>query len=140
MKSWVLGILAALILLVLYILILSFVSGWSFALIQFKTYWYFILGLVAGFGIQVGLYTYLKEKISASGGAGVIAVSGTTSAVAMVSCCSHYLVNILPILGVTGLVTLMSQYQIQIFWVGILANLFGISYIGRKVYLVSKLK
>lgn len=140
MKSLIFGLLASFILGVLYLSILSFVSGWDFALIQLRTYWYFILALALGFGIQVGLYTHLKDKISASAGAGVIAVSGTTSGVAMVSCCSHYLINILPILGVTGLVTLISQYQIQIFWVGILANLFGIFYIGRKVYLVSKVK
>ncbi len=50
----------------------------------------------------------------------------------MVSCCAHYLVNLLPALGAAGLVTFVAQYQIALFWVGLLANVLGIAYMGRR--------
>jgi Cu+-exporting ATPase len=51
----------------------------------------------------------------------------------MVSCCAHYLVNILPVLGVTGFVTLVAQYQVELFWLGLAFNMVGMLYIAPKV-------
>ena len=56
----------------------------------------------------------------------------------MVSCCTHYLVNLLPILGATGLAALVAQYQVELFWVGIAFNAAGIVYIGTKTVSASK--
>ncbi|MDP2946382.1 MAG: hypothetical protein Q8N61_02955, partial [bacterium] len=98
-------------------------------------FWYFIVALSLGFGIQIGLYSYLKSVIARVGAdsAGVVAVSGTTSTLAMVSCCAHYLANILPIIAVSGIVSLIGQYQIELFWIGLAFNATGIVYIGRKI-------
>lgn len=128
------GFLSAVILLGVYFTILNLVSGWGFTLKQFSDDWYYIFGLSFGFGIQIGLYTYLKQVVHQQNSSGkIVAVSGTTSTLAMISCCSHYLVNVLPIIGLTGFITLVSQYQTQLFWVGIGANLLGIGYMMRKV-------
>ena len=43
------------------------------------------------------------------------------------------MVNILPILGVTGFLILVAQYQIELFWVGLAFNATGILYIVPKV-------
>ena len=51
----------------------------------------------------------------------------------MISCCAHYAANILPILGITGTLSLVGQYQIQLFWVGLVANALGIAYITRMI-------
>lgn len=123
------GFLGTLLLLALYFTIVTLVSGWDFTKDQFAKFWYFILALSIGFGIQAGLYTYLKNSIRAKKpSAKVLAASGTTSTAAMISCCTHYLANILPILGISGFVTIVAQYQIQLFWVGLAANLGGILY------------
>ena len=127
------GLTASLVLLTVYFLLVSLISGPIFALSQFTKYWYFILGLAAGFGVQVFLYSKLRQLVQ-GGAKGVVAVTGTTSTVAMVSCCSHYLANILPLLGTVGILTVISQYQIELFWVGLIANLLGI------LYLVSRLR
>ena len=133
------GLLGTLILFSIYLTVLTLVSGWQFTLRQFSAYWYFILSLSFGFGIQIGLYAYLKTAIKTNNQSSkVVAVSGTTSTIAMISCCSHYLVNLLPIIGITGFIALLSQYQIQLFWVGIAANLIGTVYIGRKVVRLKK--
>lgn len=128
------GTLASAVLLGVYFTVLTLVSGWSFAQDQFATYWYFIVSLVVGFGIQIGLYQYIKTLVHEGRGMGkVVGVSGTTSTTAMISCCAHYLVNLVPILGVTGLATFVSQYQIKIFWVGLAFNIFGIVFISNKI-------
>jgi len=133
-RSVIYGILGSIFLLTIYFTIVSLISGWSFAVNQFSRFWYFIISLATGFGIQVGLYVYLKTAIHQRNASGkVLAVSGTTSTAAMISCCAHYLVNILPILGATGFISLISQYQVKLFWIGLVFNIFGIVYIGKKV-------
>jgi len=128
------GILASTILLGVYFVVLTLVSGWSFTLEQFGSYWYFIASLAVGFGIQIGLYQYLKVLVHSGQGVGkVVGVSGTTSTASMISCCAHYLVNLVPIIGVTGLATFVAQYQIKIFWVGLAFNIFGIAFISNKI-------
>ena len=130
-KPFLFGLLATSILFGVYFTVVTLVSGWKFTLQQFDQYWYFVVTLALGFGIQIGLYTYLTalQKI----GRGVVAVSGTTTTVAMLSCCSHYVANLIPILGIAGALTIIGQYQIEFFWFGIVANLAGISYLISRV-------
>lgn len=134
LKSVLLGIAGALGLLGVYFSILTAVSGWTFALDQFAAFWHFIVSLALGFGIQVGLFSYLRRAIRSHCASGrVLAVSGTTSTAAMISCCAHYLTNILPVIGAAGLITVVSQYQLEFFWVGLAANAAGIAYMANKV-------
>ena len=133
-KPFQLGTLAFMLMLAIYFGVVSLISGRNFAIEQFAEFWYFIVALALGFGIQVGLYTYLKNLVGQHGMWGkAAAAAGTTSAAAMVSCCAHYLGNILPILGVTGILTLVAQYQIELFWLGLAFNVAGILYIVPKV-------
>ncbi len=122
------------ILLTVYFLVLTLVSGWNFAQSQFADSRYFIIGLAVGFGIQIALYQYIKNLVHSGQGMGkIVGVSGTTSTATMISCCAHYLVNLVPILGVTGLATLVGQYQIKLFWIGLAFNIFGILYMVSKI-------
>ena len=133
------GVLAFAALLGAYFGILTLVSGWRFTVDQFSDFWYYIVPLGAGFGLQVGLFAYLKQVVrDHHAGGRVVAATGTTSTVAMISCCAHYLVNVAPIIGATGLVALLAQYQVQFFWVGLAFNVAGIIYIGRKVFLARR--
>lgn len=133
-KAITYGLSGTMALIGVYFGIISLLSGWNFASDQFFQFWYFIVSLAIGFGIQFGLYVYLKSIVRESDKSGkVIAVSGATSTGAMISCCAHYLANILPILGVAGLASIISQYQIKLFWIGIAFNVAGIVYIARKV-------
>ncbi len=140
-KSIFWGIVAAVLMLAVYFSIVSLVSGFDFAQDQFSQFWYFIVSLALGFGIQMGMYSYLKQSIKNHNMAGskkTVAVTGATSTLAMISCCAHYLANIVPILGITGFLTVITQYQVQFFWVGLLFNLFGIIYVGRQIIKFSK--
>ena len=137
-KSILWGIVSSTILLSVYFAIVSLISGLRFTESQFSQDWYFIVSLAIGFGIQVALYMYLKELIKNHGTTDVgtgktVAMTGTTSTLSMISCCAHYLVNILPILGITGALSFISQYQKELFGVGLLFNFFGIVYIIRQI-------
>ncbi|MBK5103357.1 MAG: hypothetical protein JJE42_03840 [Burkholderiales bacterium] len=133
------GILAFGVLMSVYFGLLTLISGWEFTLGEFREFGYYIVPLSAGFGLQVALYTRLRQLLHQPGQGGtVMAASGATSTAAMLSCCSHYLVNILPVLGVTGLVTFATQYQIEFFWVGLAFNAGGIMFIGNKLWKATK--
>jgi len=134
LKSVIYGVAAMTALLGIYFVILAAVSGWEFTVSQFLDFWYFIVSLAAGFGIQIGLFTYLRNAVRGMDMSGkVVAVSGTTSTVAMISCCAHYLTNILPVVGAAGAIALVAQYQIEFFWFGLASNLVGIAYMGNRV-------
>jgi Cu+-exporting ATPase len=115
--------------------VLTLVSGWNFTLDQFQQFWFYLVLLAGGFGLQVALYTRLRQLLLAKDGSrAIMATTGTTSTAAMVSCCAHYLVNVAPVLGATGLVTFATQYQVEFFWVGLVFNAAGIAYIGNKLW------
>ena len=134
------GLLAFALLLAIYFAALTLISGWKFTLDQFSEFWYYIVPLAAGFGLQVALFIRLRHVVHQSAGDArtVMAASGTTSTAAMISCCAHYLVNIAPVLGATGLVTFAAQYQVEFFWVGIAFNLAGIAFIGNRLWKATK--
>lgn len=132
------GTLAAATLLSVYFGSLTLVSNWAFTLSEFSAFWPFIIALVTGFGVQVALFLYLRGVVRGRGNAGVVAASGTTSATAMVSCCAHYLVTLAPVIGATGLVTLVAQYQVELFWAGLAFNAAGIIYIWRQLAVAVK--
>jgi len=92
-----------------------------------------IVALAAGFGVQIGLYLRLRRLTRHGAGRTVVAASGGTSAAAMGSCCTHYLANVVPVLGATGVVALVAQYQTEFFWLGLVFNAAGTVYVGGKL-------
>ena len=133
-KPLAIGTLATIAMLGVYFGVLTLVSGWDFTVAQFAQFWYYVLPLALGFGIQMGLYVYLRLRLvhHHTGGKMVVA-SGATSTGAMLACCTHYLANILPVIGAAGVVTLAAQYQVELFWVGLAFNLAGIIFIGSRI-------
>jgi Cu+-exporting ATPase len=132
------GVGAAALLLVVYVVVVTAVTGWAFMLSQFVSFWYFIVALAVGFGAQIALYVCLRDVARHRDAGKVVAVSGGTSTAAMISCCAHYLTNVAPVLGATGLIAFVAQYQTELFWAGLVFNLAGIAYVGRKLWLASR--
>ncbi len=128
------GALAAVFLLVLYGVVVTLVSGSEMLREQWELYRYYLAALSAGFGVQVALYSILLSLLRERQHArAVLATTGTTSGVAMLACCAHYFATLLPVLGLAGFATALAQYQIQFFWVGLLANLGGIGFMSMKL-------
>jgi Cu+-exporting ATPase len=133
-KPLLFGVLASLVMLSVYFGVLTPISGWEYTVSEFGRFWPYLIALSAGFGTQIGLYVHLKQLLMHhhTGGTMVVA-SGTTSTAAMISCCAHYLVNVLPVVGAAGFVTLVAEYQVELFWVGLAFNIAGIAFIGSRV-------
>lgn len=113
----------------------TLVSGWQFTAGQFAEFWFYVVLLAAGFGVQVALFVRLRQVVTRARETGtVVAASGATSTAAMISCCAHYLTNVAPVLGATGLVAFAAQFQVELFWAGLLFNLAGIAYVGNSLY------
>lgn len=133
------GLIASMLLLAVYFAVLTLLSGWTFAGTQFAEFWPFVVALAAGFGAQIGLYVRLRSVVRHGDGPGaMVAVSGGTSAAAMMSCCTHYLANVIPILGATGTLAVVAQYQTEFFWLGLALNAAGVVYVGGKLLQASR--
>ena len=117
------GILAGIGLLLFYLIIVSIFQGIEFAFLNLRSLWYLIFPLVIGFGTQVGLYFSIKHTAQITG---TVAATGTISGGSMIACCSHFLLQAIPFIGISGLSLFLVNYQAWFLIVGILSNLFGI--------------
>ncbi|MBS3091397.1 hypothetical protein J4217_03040 [Candidatus Pacearchaeota archaeon] len=122
-KSIVYGILSGLGILLFFLAILTTFKGYGIAVYEFKRLWYWLIPLAIGFGTQIGLYFSIKHDAIMKAG---VKASGTVSGGSMVVCCSHYLLSIIPIIGVTGLTEFLMAYQKGFFAIGITSSIAGI--------------
>ena len=65
--------------------------------------------------------------------AGGVAASSGASTAAMLACCAHHLVDVAPVLGLSGAVIFLNAYKAPLLWLGIAMNLVGIAYLLRKI-------
>ncbi len=91
--------------------------------------------ILLGFGIQVGLFTYLKTVIHAAArGTGALAgAGGGTSTAAMVACCAHHVTDVLPLVGLSAAATFLAEYRIPFMLAGLATNLVGIGVISALI-------
>jgi hypothetical protein len=127
------GLLAILGLLGFYLGIIALAQGWGHAIEQLAADRWFVGVIAAGFGAQVGLFTYLRGLHSRMTAGGVAASTGTSTA-AMLACCAHHLADILPIVGVAGAAALLNTYNIPMLWLGIIMNFAGAAYLVHQIY------
>lgn len=132
-KPLVLGVLAIVAMLGVYFAVLTLVSGWSFTVSEFTRFWPYVVALALGFGIQIGLYVYLKQILAHHHAGTMVVASGATSTAAMLACCTHYIANVLPVIGAAAAVTLIAEYQVELFWVGLAFNAAGIVFISSRI-------
>lgn len=127
MRPWAAGIGASAALLAFYAVVMGFASSFSVMLAQLRSLWYLMLPLIAGFGVQVGLFVRMRERASPAG----VAASGGGSGAAMLACCAHHLTDIAPLLGLTAATLFLAKYQTALLVLGILSNIVGIALMAR---------
>ncbi len=147
------GLIGALVLIGLYLGILSLLQSPTHALEQLSQDWLWVGLVAAGFGTQMGLYTYLRQIIQAmklagadapsrtrdstgimhDGASQVLTGAGTgTSTLGMVACCAHHITDVAPLLGLTGasglsgVVSFLGAYKVLFILSGLAVNLVGI--------------
>ena len=121
------------IILGLFIVFLSILNSFEYAWFQFQFLSRWMVPLTIGFGIQVGMFSYMRrfarlEKSGKISGAPVIASAGISTG-SMIVCCLHHVVDVLPFLGISAVAIFASQFQSFLLAVGIVSNLLGITFI-----------
>ena len=129
------GLLGAAGLLILYLGLVSLAQGWEHAVALLADDAWIVGPILVGFGVQVGLYTYLKMVIHAAArGTGALAgAGGGTSTAAMVACCAHHVTDVLPLVGLSAAATFLAEYRIPFMLIGLGTNLAGIGLIGALI-------
>jgi len=122
------GLLGALFLAGLYLGIVTLAQSWDHAVELFWQDKLLVMPIIAGFGIQVGLYTFIKTGLHATArGMGTMTgAGGGTSTVAMVACCAHHVADVLPVLGLTAAATFLAAYRVAFMLIGLSTTLLGI--------------
>lgn len=123
------GIGAAVLLIIVYLGIITLVQDWTHALEQTAELWYWVLALAGGFGIQAGLFSFIRQRIRERRAATTssVAASGGVSAGSMAACCAHHLSDVLPLLGLSGVAIFLVRYQLLFIIIGVLSNVVGIT-------------
>ncbi len=141
LRPYLTGVAAAMGVVGFYLGLLTLTSDWYYARSQFVEYGIWILSLAVGLGVQATLFSLYRawhrgESMKAAKYS--LAASGGISTTAMAACCAHYLVIILPVLGLPFLsaaAASLAGYQTYFFLAGVLSNLFGI---GLMIRLMSR--
>ena len=112
-----------------YFLVSALLGGVLFAIDNFVKLWYWMIPLIVGFGVQIGMFFYVKEQVHAKA-TGQAAASTGMSATSMVACCAHHIADIAPFLGIATLGLFLTKYQSTFLLTGILSNILGIIYMA----------
>ena len=92
------------------------------------------VGLIGvGFGTQIGLLTYMRllQRAVARESVAIAGAGTATSSVAMVACCAHHLVDVLPIVGISGLALFLVDFRTPLMLFGLATNALGIAVLLR---------
>jgi len=130
------GMLGSLALVALYLGLVAWAQGFAHARELLWEDRYFVAAIAAGFGLQIGLFVYLRRLLSrqARGSAVAATATGTgTSSAAMIACCAHHLTDALPVLGLSGAAIFLNDYRIPLMALGIGVNAMGVAFMLRLV-------
>jgi copper chaperone CopZ len=133
---------AALLMVGIYLSILSALQSPSHAVEQLAIDRKWVGLVAAGFGTQLGLYTYLRLIIHAAKAAGATAVTGAgtgTSTLGMLACCAHHLTDVAPLVGLigasglSGAIGFFTEWKYAFIALGLVMNSVGIVVILRTI-------
>lgn len=124
------GLLGVVGLAALYMGTVALAESWAHAWDLFREDAPFVVPIVLGFGIQVGLFTHLKRVLRPANGTGATGVvtgtSGGASTLGMLACCAHHVTDVLPLLGLSGAAVFLAQYKVLFMTIGLVSNAVGI--------------
>ncbi len=116
------GMAASVLMFLVYFSILSLLQSPAHAIEQFAGLWYWMVPLIIGFGIQVGLFTKLRKSGEC------VAATGGVSVTSMAACCAHHITDLVPFLGLSAAALFLSKYQTFFLVLGVASNLVGATF------------
>lgn len=133
-RSVAAGASAALGLALFYAAVVGSVGGLSHLREQATTDAPWLLLILAGFGTQVALFAELRRRRRLSAASGAAAGGGgAAAAVGMIACCSHHIVDLVPVIGLSGAAVFLTDYRTPIMLAGIAVNVLGVVAAARRL-------
>lgn len=109
-----------------YFIILTWVGrDWRHPFTQMYPIRYVMAGLFISFGVQIGLYWYLRSIIKMRSANRMAMANSGVSTVTMIACCAHHLTDIAPLIGLSALTIFMARWQNYFLAFAIAANVIG---------------
>ncbi len=128
------GVIAGISLSGVYFLFLLLIGGIEHAVGFISSLWYWLVIIILGFGLQFGLYTYIRQRVKSNAATAEVSASMGVSTGSMIACCLHLAVDLLPLVGLSALTIVLTSYQTPIILVGVFSNIIGV------VFMVSLIK
>lgn len=126
------GLAAALAMLGVYFGVLWAANSLEHALGELRALWGWMVPIVVGFGVQVGLFVYARGATRGHmAHAHGIMASGGISTVSMVACCAHHVTDVLPFVGLATASVFLAQYRPIFLAAGLASNAVGLAYMLR---------
>lgn len=128
------GTLAAAALAAFYAAVVGGVGGVGHLGDQVRADWPWLVAILLGFGVQVGLFVELRRRRRLQ--ASMRAAAGTgagASALGMVACCAHHVADLAPLIGASGAAVFLTGYRVPIMAVGIATNAVGVALAVRQL-------
>jgi hypothetical protein len=126
---YIVGIVSSLLLLLFYFALVSLLESFDHAFESFANIWLLMSLLVAGFGFQMSLFTYIRQTTKLKKISGLssknTAATGGVSTVSMVACCAHHIAEVIPILGISALAIFLTDFQIWFIVLAVFSNFLG---------------
>jgi len=120
------GATAAMALTYLAIIILS--QGSEHVRQQVESLWYWMVPLLLGFGIQAGLFSYIRQGVRRrkKSATASVATSGGITGGSMLACCAHHVSDVAPAIVTAGAAVFLARYQHIFLLAGTVSNVVGI--------------
>ncbi len=118
------GVVGTVILMAAFLILLTLLNSFDHALDEFFRLWYWMIPLSAGFGLQIGLFSHVRQMHKSATVAGV-AASGSVSASSMAACCAHHVSDVLPFIGIAGITFFINKYQTVFLMTGFFSSIMG---------------
>jgi hypothetical protein len=131
--SIALGVVGALALVGVYLGIVAWAQGPDHALELLWDDRVFVGFISAGFGTQIGLFTYIRliQRALARESIALTGAGTATSSISMVACCAHHLADVVPVVGLSGLAIFLVEFRTPLMLVGLATNALGIAVMLR---------
>lgn len=131
-RSLLFGSLGSALLFGIYLGILTLANSFSHALEQFLLLWFWMAPLIVGFGLQVGLFTFMrgyarKRQAMHAVGSSAVGATGGIATGSMVACCMHHLADVLPLIGISAIALFLGKFQTVFLFIGVASSLMGLT-------------
>lgn len=116
-----------------YVAVVAGSGGREHLVDQARTDWWLLTPIILAFGTQVALSVELRHRHRAQHLAATTGAGTGASAIGMVACCAHHLVDLVPLLGAAGVAGFLFDWRIPLMVAGLAVNLVAVAIAGRRL-------